>query len=274
MCKPVPYFKISKGVFTVKKVQMFVFILSMVLLFTGQSLAAYPDFYLNQAGVDFNLAPTTEAQMNYVPLQPLAQYYGMTLTVIESEKEVRGRWGKTEFILKFDTRLADINGRKEILDLPVINVNGHVLVPVNFMENLLKVEFRWKKPVIIIKENDYMNDIKISLYTNKEVYDFGEQIVATMIIKNVGSTKLRVPLSSSQVYDLTLTYRGHELWRWSRDKMFTTAITYFEMDPGESKVYTITLPRELILTPSQYQLQASFNCKPEIRSELFLFTIR
>lgn len=256
-----------------KKMFLMSLVVAMVMLFASQ-VWAYPDLYLNQIGVDFNVAPTTESEMNYVPLLPLAEYYGMTINVDRKDKEVNGRWGKTAFTLKFETRLAEINGKREILDLPVLEVNGHILVPVNFMENLVKAEFRWRKSVVIIDNNNPATAFRVYLYTNKENYDFGEQIVATVIVKNISTSKVRVPLSSSQVYDLTLSYKGKELWRWSKDKMFTSAITYFELNPGESKVYTITLPRELILTPAQYQLTASFTSKPAVTSEQYTFAVR
>lgn len=257
-----------------KKMLLFPLIVAAVMIFAGQ-VWAYPELYLNQIGVDFKIAPASESEMNYVPLKPLADYYGMSLSVDRKDKEVRGRWGRTDFVLKFETRLAEINGKREILDLPVLEVNGHILVPVNFMENLVKAEFRWQKSVVIIdNNNNFSSAIRVYLYTNKNTYDFGEQIVVTINVKNTSSSKVRVPLSSSQVYDLTLSYRGKELWRWSKEKMFTTAITYFELNPGESKVYSVTLPRELVLTPAQYQLQASFTSKPAITSEQCTFSVR
>lgn len=256
-----------------KKRLLFSLVVAMVMVFASQAWA-YQDVYLNQIGVDFNLAPSSESEMNYVPLRPLANYYGMSISVDTKGKEVKGKWGRTEFALKFETRLAEINGKREILDLPVLEVNGHILVPVEFMENLVKAEFRWRKPGIVIDNNNYTSAVRVYLYTNKEIYDFGEQVTATVVVKNISSSKVRVPLSSSQVYDLSLNYRGKELWRWSKDKMFTSAITYFELNPNESKVYTITLPRELILTPAQYQLQATFTAKPAVTSEQFTFNIR
>ncbi|MCK4257825.1 MAG: hypothetical protein KAX49_02545 [Halanaerobiales bacterium] len=46
-------------------------------------------------------------------------------------------------------------------------------------------------------------------------------------------------MRSSQVYDLTLSYKNHELWSWSKDKMFTTAISNYVLEPGESKIYNV-----------------------------------
>ena len=147
-------------------------------------------------------------------------------------------------------------------------------MPVTFLENLIKVEFRWRKPSVIVNDNNYFNNLKVYTYTNKENYEFGEQVVITLIVKNTSMQTLRVPLSSSQVYDVFLTYKGYEIWRWSKNMMFTTAITNFELAPGESKVFTVTLPRELILTPSQYQIYGVFASKPEIKSESYTFNIR
>lgn len=258
-----------------KKTYMLLLVLTAMIIFTGQ-VFALQEQYLNNIGVDFNLAPGSESELNYVPLHPIADYYGMSFTIDSKNKEVRLRWNKTDVLFKMESRVAEINGKREIMDLPVLNVNGNILVPVTFMENLIKIDFKWRKPVnvVIIDNTNPIDHLKVSLYTNKDSYDFGEPVVATLIIKNTGTTKFSTQLSSSQIYDLWLSYKGREIWRWSKDKMFTSALVNFELAPGESKVYTITLPRELILTPTQYQLQAAFTCKPDVKSDIYTFTIR
>ena len=257
-----------------KKISMLFLILAALVILSGQAFA-YPEQYLNQMGIDFTLAPVNESDINYVPLRQIANYYGMLMSIDVKDKEVTLKWNKTSVLFKFESRIAEVNGKREIMDYPAINVNGNILVPVTFMENLIKVDFKWKKPgSIIIRDNDLTNNLKVYLYTNKDNYEFGDQVVVTLIIKNTGDDKLRTSLSSSQVYDLYLSYKGKEIWRWSKDKMFTSAISTFELNPGESKVYTITLPRELVLTPAQYQLQASFGSKGEIKSDIYTFTIR
>lgn len=253
---------------------MLLLVLTALVMFTGQVLALQEQ-YLNNIGVDFNLAPGTESELNYVPLHPIADFYGMSFTIDSKNKEVRLRWNKTDVLFKIESRVAEVNGKRQIMDLPALNVNGNILVPLTFMESLIKVDFRWRKtPTVIIIDEKPADNLKVTLYTNKDNYDFGEPVVATLIIKNNGTSKFSTQLSSSQIYDLALSFKGREIWRWSKDKMFTSAIVNFELAPGESKVYTITLPRELILTPTQYQLQATFTCKPEIKSDIYTFTIR
>ncbi|AZR73969.1 hypothetical protein BBF96_11545 [Anoxybacter fermentans] len=246
--------------------------LTITIIFSSLALA-YHHQYLDQIGVDFDISPDSDKDMNYLPLQPIAYYYNFSLSY--DEKEIHGYWKNIDFKLKIGSRVAEVKGRREIYDDPVIMVNGHILVPRVFLEDLLNIDFKWRKPSskFIIRKKSYPDDIKIYLYTNKERYEFGEQIVVTMIIKNTGNSRLRIPLSSSQIYDLYLFYKDREIWRWSRDKMFTSAITYFELEPYESKVYTITLPRELILTPAQYQLQGTFTSNPEIKSDIYFFTV-
>lgn len=257
-----------------KKISLLFLILAALVVLSGQ-VFALPEQYLNLIGVDYDLSPQNESELNYVELRPLAKHYGMSLNLDSKDKEVLIKWNKTSVLFKFESRIAEVNGKREIMDNPVLNINGHIMVPVTFMEKLLKIDFKWRKVgSIIIKEPDFTENIKVYLYTNNDSYEFGDQIVVTLIIKNTGQSKLRVPLSSSQIYDLTLSYKNKELWRWSKDKMFTSAITNFELNPGESKVYTITLPKELLLTPAQYQLQATFTSKPNIKSDIYTFTIR
>lgn len=258
-----------------KKINLLILSLCMfVVLMSGQVLA-YPDVYLDQIGADFDLSPDSDRSLNYLPLEPIADYYNITLSYDMDDNEIRGRYGKEYFLLKIGSQVAEIKGKREILKAPVLIINGHTLVPRDFIEDLMKVDFKWRPtpPRIIFKEKSIQESVEVSLYMNKDKYNFGEQPVITLVIKNITSNKITAPLRSSQIYDLYLSYKGNEIWRWSRDKMFTTAISRYELNPGESKIYNITLPRELILTPAQYQLIGTFECNPEVQSRMYYLTI-
>lgn len=258
-----------------KKSHLFLVTLSLfVLLLSGQVLA-YPQIYLDQVGVDFDLSPSTDSELNYIPLQGIADYYRINLTYDMNAKEVRGRYGKDYFTLKYGSQVAEIRGKRVILEAPVILVNSHTLVPKDFIQELVKVDFKWRpaSPRVIFKEKSIQDSVQVSLYTNRDKYKFGEQVVITLVIKNITNATVNAPLKSSQVYDLKLSYQGNEIWRWSRNKMFTTAITDFKLAPGESKIYNITLPSELILIPAQYQLIGTFASNPEVASSMHYLII-
>ncbi|MCK4257823.1 MAG: hypothetical protein KAX49_02535 [Halanaerobiales bacterium] len=258
-----------------KKTKIFLLaLLSLVFILSAHALA-YRDVYVDEVGVDFNLSPSNNAEMNYLPLQEIAEYYGISLNFDEDDKEIHCVWNKTRFLLKLGSRIVEVKGKREVLENPIFKINGHIMVPIDFFEDLLKIDFNWRNPtpIIIVRPISFQNSVKVYLYTNMESYDFGDQIVVTLIIKNTSMQTLKIPLRSSQVYDLTLSYKNHELWSWSKDKMFLTAISNYMLEPGESKIYNITLPKDLILTPAQYQLVGSFAAKPEVNSDTTYFYV-
>lgn len=258
-----------------KKIAIVLTLISLICLLTNGALA-YRDQYLNQIGIDFNLEPANDSSMDYLPFEQLAEYYGISYHYDQKNNKIRGHWNKTSFLLNLGSKVAEISNKRQILENPVARINGHTMVPVEFMESLLKINFRWSPsgPKIIIKPiTDFQKAIKVYLYTNKNSYRFGEQVVITMIIKNTTNFKINVPLKSSQIYDLTLSYKHRHLWSWSADKMFTSALANLEFAPNESKVYTFTLPDELILTPAEYQISGFMVSNPQIVSDQYYFTI-
>lgn len=259
-----------------KKTSTVLILISLIFLLTNGALA-YRDQYLNQIGIDFNLEPANDSSMDYLPFEQLADYYGISYHYDQKNNKIQGRSNHTSFILNIGSKVAEISNKRRILDNPVARINGHTMVPTEFMESLLKINFRWSAsgPQIIIKPiTDFQKAIKVYLYTNKSSYRFGEQVVITMIIKNTTGFKINVPLRSSQIYDLTLTYNHRHLWSWSADKIFTSALSNLEFAPNESKVYTFTLPDELILTPAEYQINGLMVSNPQILSDEYYFTIK
>lgn len=260
-----------------KRMALLMSSLLVMVMFVSVLTFAANDIYLDQIGVDFDLAPLNSADLDYLPLKKMAEYYGISYSVNAKKEEIYGKWNRIDFTLNLDSRVSVINKKRVILSRSVVEVNGHLLVPVDFFKELLNINFRWRNTggtKIIFKQNDFADSVEILLYTNKDEYYFGEQVVINMVIKNTSPYKLEIPMTSSQVYDLWLSYQGYEIWRWSKDKMFMSVITEFELEPNESKIYTFTLPDGLILTPTQYRIQGSLVSKPEVISDLYYFRVK
>ncbi len=248
-----------------------------ICLFTGLVFAAH-DQYVNQLGVDFSLAPSSESQMDYLPLDPIAHFYGIYYNYDSHDNEINGRWDKNNFTLVLNSKVAELNKKREILNNPVVKINGHIMIPIEFLEKMLNINFRWNpssSSAIVIKPiGSYSEVIDIFMMTNKNYYNFGQQVVVTMILKNTSSSRITVPFRTSQIFDARLSYQGREIWRYSKGKMFTTALSNLEFEPNESKVYTFTLPDELILTPAQYELIGYMVSDQQVTSDTYYFNVQ
>lgn len=83
----------------------------------------------------------------------------------------------------------------------------------------------------------------VSLKTDKKTYKAGDPITITLTVKNTRKAPLRLAFSSGQKYDFVVQRgkkdpRGETVWQWSRGKMFTQALTSFELAPGKTQTYT------------------------------------
>jgi len=72
----------------------------------------------------------------------------------------------------------------------------------------------------------------------KDAYDLGDKVVFEFALRNTGSTPLTYRFSSSKQFDLWVTQGNDELFRLSRGKMYTQALTHLTLQPGETKTFT------------------------------------
>lgn len=105
----------------------------------------------------------------------------------------------------------------------------------------------------------------ISLETEKDEYEPGEPIEASLTLKNDGSESQKIHFSSGQRYDFVLENNNKEVWRWSSDKVFTMAIGKVTLKPGERFSCSETLPTE-DMKQGTYKLIGIIPGKPGYRT--------
>jgi len=81
-------------------------------------------------------------------------------------------------------------------------------------------------------------DVALSLQADRSVYRVGQRVVLTLTVTNRGERPIRLTFPSAQVYDFVVRQDGREVWRWSRDKMFTMMLTEVLLPPGKPQSYT------------------------------------
>lgn len=74
---------------------------------------------------------------------------------------------------------------------------------------------------------------------------------ARFTIINRSGRSLTLKHRDGQAFDAVVRREGREVWRWSRDKMFTMMGWQQPLDPGQSVEHTIDLPS---LPPGTYKL--------------------
>jgi hypothetical protein len=75
------------------------------------------------------------------------------------------------------------------------------------------------------------------LKTDKPSYKISTPVKLTFVIENRTQSDMVLRFSSGQQFDFWAEKDGKEVWRWSRGKMFTQALTSTTLRPGEKKTF-------------------------------------
>lgn len=77
------------------------------------------------------------------------------------------------------------------------------------------------------------------LSADKAAYAKGEPIRLQLALVNDEEDLVTLTFASSQIYDFwVLDAAGSEVWRWSNSRVFAAVVTYIDLMPGASAVYT------------------------------------
>ncbi|MGX1194846.1 BsuPI-related putative proteinase inhibitor [Metabacillus sp. SLBN-84] len=105
-------------------------------------------------------------------------------------------------------------------------------------------------------------DVELSVETKEE----SGVVQITMMVKNNSDEEKNFEFSSGQKYEIIITDpNGAEVYKYSKGKMFTQALQYVTIPPGESKTYEETWDMKSAgsLQAGDYTVTAQFAGKAE-----------
>ncbi|MEN6519997.1 MAG: BsuPI-related putative proteinase inhibitor [Armatimonadota bacterium] len=76
--------------------------------------------------------------------------------------------------------------------------------------------------------------------TDKQSYSLGEAVRITFVVENTTQQDIVFRFPSGQIYDIWVEKDNKEVWRWSRGKFFTQALTSITLKPGEKRTFEVT----------------------------------
>ena len=107
-------------------------------------------------------------------------------------------------------------------------------------------------------------DINTKLKTDKNEYEVGEKIEATLSLVNEGDGHEEIFFNNGQRYDFILKKGTEEVWRWSKGQVFIMAIGTVSLAPGKERSYIQKLePGDL--DPGEYELIGIITGRPKFR---------
>jgi hypothetical protein len=78
-----------------------------------------------------------------------------------------------------------------------------------------------------------LDDLKLTLATDKETYEEGEPVSIAMSVTNSGKDPRTLAFASGQQCDFVVAKDGREIWKWSGGKYFTQSLISRTVGPGE-----------------------------------------
>lgn len=114
----------------------------------------------------------------------------------------------------------------------------------------------------------------VSLSTDKTIYFVGEPIMMTLKIFNYTDEEITLKFNTSQRYEFIIEEKeGHELWRWSRGRMFTMVTGVEVLGPTNPEmIATETFSDRLI--PGQYHIMGIFVSENRAMSGSVMIEVR
>lgn len=135
-----------------------------------------------------------------------------------------------------------------LLDKAALTVAlGTLLIAGCHVENSMSANAAPEAPVSLEQKSEakaeapVVQDIVVTLTTDKETYKRGETIGFNISARNTGKEPQRLTFMSGQRFDVTATPEGktESAWRWSADKVFTYDIRVVTIKPGEDKSWKV-----------------------------------
>lgn len=88
-----------------------------------------------------------------------------------------------------------------------------------------------------------VDGIEVALELEPTEFDFGEHVPLVLAVRNTTAQTKTLQFSSGQQFDFAITRARIEIWRWSRDRFFTQALTSVTLAPGETVRFTESWPQ-------------------------------
>ncbi|TYP70193.1 copper amine oxidase N-terminal domain-containing protein [Paenibacillus methanolicus] len=105
--------------------------------------AAQTKVYLNGEPLALDASPVTRGGTTLVPFRPIFEALGIPVTWDPQQRQITGRGGQTDIVLKLGSRTATVNGKQATLSAAPEAVNGVAYVPLRFVGEASQYTVAW-----------------------------------------------------------------------------------------------------------------------------------
>jgi hypothetical protein len=115
-----------------------------------------------------------------------------------------------------------------------------------------------------------MDDVAATLSTNKKIYNVGEDIEMTIVLRNKTDEPVSLTFNSGKNYDFIVKKlpENKEVWRWSNGKFFTEVLMSITLNPLERKTFVFKWDQKdndsKKIESGTYKIEALIASNPEV----------
>jgi LysM repeat protein len=147
-----------------------------------------------------------------------------------------------EIAQRFGTTVQTLIDLNDIENPDMIEVGQIIIVPDRGVDRDFDRDIDrdvGRRVEVRTKNFDYtvVNGLLIVMFTNKDIYDPGENIRVTLVKTNITNSPIKLSYSSGQRIELVAYDSGRRIWTWSANRSFVQATKVITLEPGQSLVY-------------------------------------
>ncbi|OCL28533.1 hypothetical protein U472_01215 [Orenia metallireducens] len=147
-----------------------------------------------------------------------------------------------EIAQRFGTTVQTLIDLNDIENPDMIEVGQIIIVPDRGVDRDFDRDIDrdvGRRVEVRTKNFDYtvVNGLLIVMFTNKDIYNPGENIRVTLVKTNITNSPIKLSYSSGQRIELVAYDSGRRIWTWSANRSFVQATKVITLEPGQSLVY-------------------------------------
>lgn len=209
---------------------------------------------INNIATHFDSAPVIKSGILLAPLRGFLEAIGADVNYQSDTGNVRINIYGTTVEMKNGTRYVYVDGQEKVLPRPLPIINGRIMIPLRSVAEKMGSTVVWNKAQRTVYINNLKTEvsqpapqqgmrageINVHATANKSTFRTGEIVHLKVTATNTDDRPRKLTLPSGQTFDVTITPTGKEApkWKWSHGKMFTMAIRYVELKPGEQLTFS------------------------------------
>lgn len=211
-----------------------IFFLTILLILSNTVLASTAA--INEKNIEYEITPNTITKNSYIPLAEIIDELDIDLENLSNNRAIM-TFQKYLYILTPNDNFVKSNNGNFYLDNPILKVNDHMLVPVEFLTDYLDVRIITKKPDIS-KDDRKEQNIIANIFLEDNEYERYEDLELNIEIINLSNQEEVLEFISSQKYEIYIrNSQGDIIYTWSKNKSFTQAFQKMKLDPRDTKNY-------------------------------------